>query len=132
MGEQLAVNNIKPDVSEISQLRRNVGVDMELDDTQGPESEQMKDMFDAELTRQGTSLSWRLSSLGLTTVDKRPSGGVLWVIGGQELKPKLEAFVNNEIRFNLAPRGAKLLRADRLGGQEPQAEWFSRRVLVGR
>ena len=102
-------NNINPDVNEISQLRQNAGVCTELEDAQSPESEHMKDMFDAEFTLQGTSLSWRLSSLGLTTVDKRSSGGVLWVIGGQELKPKLEAFVNDEIRFNFAPRGAKLL-----------------------
>ena len=107
VGEQLAVNNTKPDVSEISQLRQDAGVDTELDDTQGPESEHMKDMFDAERTLQGTSLIWRLSSVGLTTVDKRPSGGALWVIGGQELKPKLEAFVNDEIRFNFAPKGGQ-------------------------
>ena len=107
VGEQSAVNNIKPDTSEISQLRQDTGVDTELDNTQSPESEDVKDMFDAELTRQGPSLSGRLSSVGLTTVDKRPSGGVLWVIGGQELKPKLEAFVNNEIRFNFAPKGGQ-------------------------
>ena len=110
VGEQLAVNNTKPDISEVSQLRQNAGVDTELDDTQGRESGHMKDMFDAELTRQGTSLIWRLRSLGLTTVDKRPAGGVLWVIGGQELKPKLEAFVNDEIRFNFAPSGGKVTK----------------------
>ena len=107
VSEQLAVNNTKPDVSAISQLRQDAGVDTELDDTQGPESEHMKDMSYAELTRQDTSLIWRLSLLGLTTVDKRPSGGALWVIGGQELKPKLKAFVNDEIRFNFAPKGGQ-------------------------
>ena len=107
VSEQLAVNNTKPDVSAISQLRQDAGVDTELDNTQGPESEYMKDMSYAELTRQDTSLIWRLSSFGLTTVDKRPSGGALWVIGGQELKPKLKAFVNDEIRFNFAPKGGQ-------------------------
>ena len=107
VGEQLTVNNTNPDVSEISQLRQDAVVDTELDDTQGPESEHMQDMFDAELTRQSISLIRRLSALGLTMVDKRPSGGALWVIGGQELKPKLEAVVNDEIHFNFAPKGGQ-------------------------
>ena len=107
VGEQLAVNNTKPEVSEISQLHQDAGVDTVLDVTQGPEPERMKDMFDAELTLQGTSLIWRLSALGLTTVDKRPADGNLWVIGGQELMPQLEAFLKNGIRFTFAPRGGQ-------------------------
>ena len=107
IGEQLAVNNTKLDLSEISELLPDVVVDMELDDAKDPDSEPMKDILDAELSRQGNSLIWRLSSVGLTTVDNRPSGGALWVIGGQELKPKLEEFVNDETRFYFARKGGQ-------------------------
>ena len=89
-----------------------------LDVTVGSEQAHMEDMFESEPLPQGASLVWRLTSLGLTTIDKRPSGGVLWIVGGQDLKPKLEALAGEGIRFTFAPKGGQATRR--------RPAWFTR------
>ena len=60
VNEQLAVNDTEYDVSEISPTAPIADADPERGDELGQESEHMKDMFDAELSCQGTSLIRRL------------------------------------------------------------------------
>lgn len=54
-----------------------------------------------------TGLLQSLRGLGLEVIDKRPSGGVLWVIGGQELKKQLQQFERQGVRFVFASSGGQ-------------------------
>ncbi|MED1797378.1 DUF4145 domain-containing protein [Brevibacillus porteri] len=48
-----------------------------------------------------------LTGQGLTTIDKRPNGGALWVVGGWELKDVLFALKSYEIHFKFAKNGSQ-------------------------
>lgn len=49
-----------------------------------------------------------LDDLGLDYKDKRPSGGCLWVIGGEGLRSRLEATIKRRADFKLSERGGKV------------------------
>lgn len=48
-----------------------------------------------------------LHQQGFTVVDKRPSGGALWVVGGEELKPVMSVLRSKGIDFSFAPKGGR-------------------------
>jgi hypothetical protein len=54
-----------------------------------------------------TDLVSRLQAKGLEVIDKRTSGGAIWVIGGPELKPTLTEFEQSALRFRFAPGGGQ-------------------------
>lgn len=49
----------------------------------------------------------RLAQKGLKVVDKRASGGCLWVIGGTELQPIMNELKEQGISFTFTPRGSE-------------------------
>ena len=49
----------------------------------------------------------RLCSRGLEVIDKRPSGGVLWVVGGIELIQLLQQIEDQVVSFKFASRGGR-------------------------
>ncbi len=105
--EQSAFFDAEPDPPPNSGWLEESHKDSTLDVPEDPEPDHMEDLFGSELPPQSGALVRRLSSLGLTIVDKRLSGGVLWVVGGQNLKPKLDAFQQEGIRFTFAPSGGQ-------------------------
>lgn len=48
-----------------------------------------------------------LRSVGLEVIDKRPQGGALWVVGGNELKTLMDAFAAQGLAFTYTPGGSK-------------------------
>jgi hypothetical protein len=46
----------------------------------------------------------------LEIIDKRASGGGLWVVGGTELAPLMEELKTRGIAFTLAPQGGRASR----------------------
>lgn len=48
-----------------------------------------------------------LQEKSLEVIDKRASGGALWVIGGAELAPLMEELKARGIAFTLAPEGGR-------------------------
>jgi len=67
--------------------------------------------------RHGFDIADRLRSLGLNVVDKRPSRGCLWVVGGYELQPLLSSLRAEDYTFRHTPRGG------RATGYQPA--WYS-------
>jgi hypothetical protein len=59
---------------------------------------------------ESTSLVDRLRARGLEVIDKRPSGGVLWVVGGPELKSVLQQFERGGARFTFASGGGQVTK----------------------
>ena len=51
-----------------------------------------------------------LQEKGVEVVDKRASGGALWVVGGEELTPLMEELKSRGITFSLAPQGGRASR----------------------
>lgn len=51
-----------------------------------------------------------LQDKSLEVVDKRASGGALWVVGGAELAPLMEELKARGIVFTLAPEGGRASR----------------------
>lgn len=47
-----------------------------------------------------------LRSVGLEVIDKRPQGGALWVVGGNELKTLMDAFAAKGLLFTFTPGGS--------------------------
>jgi hypothetical protein len=46
----------------------------------------------------------------LEIIDKRASGGALWVVGGTELAPLMDELKANGIAFSFAPQGGRASR----------------------
>jgi len=61
---------------------------------------------DAQVVADSDLTSY-LSDRGLEIVDKRPSGGNLWVIGGQELSGLMEQLQRRGTKFDFTPNGGK-------------------------
>ena len=77
--------------------------------------EDSSDRHDGENPTQGTKMTpaaltlvQRLRAQGLEVIDKRPSGGALWVVGGQDIKQLIRKFEGNEISFTFAPGGGQV------------------------
>jgi hypothetical protein len=51
-----------------------------------------------------------LQEKGLEVVDKRASGGALWVVGGTELAPLMDELKARGIAFSRAPQGGRASR----------------------
>ena len=49
----------------------------------------------------------RLDSQGHEVIDRRPSGGNLWIVGGSELDSLFEDLAVQEIRFAFARKGSR-------------------------
>ena len=58
-----------------------------------------------ETSNKPLSLLQFLADKQLKIVDKRGSGGFLWVIGGQELAPVMEELRANGVKFTFASNG---------------------------
>ena len=108
--EELPVDDVEPDHDLDTQRPAVAHEDAIAGVANTPERNHTWDMFDSETPPTDATLLWRLTSLGLPTVDKRPSGGLLWVVGGQDLRPTFEAFRNEGIRFTFAPNGGQATR----------------------
>jgi hypothetical protein len=65
-------------------------------------------------------LTGYLQEKGLEVVDKRASGGALWVVGGEELAPLMEELKAKGIAFSLAPQGGRASRH--------RSAWFTKWV----
>ena len=58
----------------------------------------------------GAPLIDRIRGLGLEVIDKRQSGGALWIFGGQELESSLRPLKGEGIRFRFASSGGNATR----------------------
>jgi curved DNA-binding protein CbpA len=52
-------------------------------------------------------LAGELRAIGLDVIDKRESGGCLWIVGDLELQEQMEAFQAHGFIFTFAPEGGK-------------------------
>jgi len=57
--------------------------------------------------RRADSLAAYFSAHGLLFVDKRTKGGALWVLGGSDLEPIMEALHEGGFAFEYAPQGGR-------------------------
>ena len=108
VGEQLAVNNTKLDVNvgDFPELHQDTGVGTVLDAAQGPEPEDMKDMFDAELTPTG-HLAYLAPKCARAYYGGQEASRKSMGDWRARVETRLEAFVNDEICFKFAPRGGQ-------------------------
>ena len=71
------------------------------------EPERPKSSDERNADNQG-SLSQILQDAGIEVIDKRPNGGALWIIGGQEIKPVISQCEKLGMKFAYKPGGGKV------------------------
>lgn len=73
-------------------------------------SEQLTIPFIDEPTTTDTDILKLLKSNNIRYVDKRPNGGCLWIIGGQELSSTVKKAKNLGFKFQFKPEGGRAIK----------------------
>ncbi len=74
-----------------------------------PESEQ-DSSAEEEIRTERITLSGLLEEAGVETIDKRPAGGVLWIIGGMNLQPLVQRCKEIGVNFTFKAGGGKVCK----------------------